>query len=90
MAQRDEISIYISAQHGWRKWARNLASGMAMFAGPVAIGIVCNSQAMQWVGFVLGFIGLVAIAKRAADDTTFASTNEARAYLDKLDAEARS
>lgn len=80
-----QVSIYISAPHGWGKWFRNLTSGMAMVAAPVALGIVCDSQAMQWVGFVLGFIGLVAIAKRAADDTTFRSTDEARAYLDEID-----
>jgi hypothetical protein len=86
-AETSEISIYISAPHGWGKWFRNLTTGMALVAGPIAIGIVCNSQAMQWLGFVFGFMCLVAFAKRAADDTTFASTDEARAYLDRIDAE---
>jgi hypothetical protein len=85
-AQDDEARIYIAAQPGMATWFRRLVGGMTMLLGPIAIGIVCDSPAMQWVGFVLGITMLLAIAKQMADRTTFKSTDEARAYLDKIDA----
>ncbi len=87
MAQ--EIKIHISAPQTVGLWARRLVSATAILIAPISIGIACDSAAMQWVGFVMSFILLAAVSKRAADDTTFSSIAEVRAYLDRIDAEAR-
>lgn len=86
MSTDNEVRIYISGPFGWAKWFRRLVGDMTMVAGPIAIGIVCDSSAMQWVGFILGIIMLLATAWQSADKTTFKGTAEARAYLDKIDA----
>ncbi|KUL93449.1 hypothetical protein DK26_23295 [Bosea sp. WAO] len=85
----DVTRIYITSSPSWATWVRRLVTGATLLMGPIAIGIVCDSAAMQWLGFIAGMVAICAVAKRTADHTTFETTDQARAYLDALDAGKR-
>ena len=78
--------IVITDARGFGRWLRNFVvhvlGMLALVAGPVGVGIVTGSAAMQWVGFVLGIVLLVSVNGKP---NRFRTTDEARAYLDQID-----
>lgn len=83
-----EKKIYIQFKEpmGYRYF--RLSFGLALLViAPVSLGIVADSTAMQWVGFVFTLTTVLAIATNMAKKTTFKSIDEARTYLDKLEEE---
>ena len=70
--------------------AQSIASDLisfGMLGAFMSIGLFLDSTAMQWLGAIIGFFSLISRASRRLKDSTFYSTDEVRAYLDKLDAE---
>lgn len=68
-------------------WCRGVATMTMIIFAPIAVGIFTASSAMQWAGFVMGILSLMAWAKNKNTDTRFTSITAARAYLDKLEGE---
>lgn len=55
---------------------------LATFVSLVGIGVLINSDALQWVG---AFLALVAVFMRAAKANKSMTIAEARQYLDELE-----
>ncbi len=53
--------------------------------GPILIGIFADSSAMQWAGFVFGFLTFVAWAVNSGSSTSLSSIEDARRQLDALE-----
>lgn len=51
----------------------------------IGIGVLLDSAAMQWIGAILGMLSVVSRASKVARRMSIA---EARAFIDKLEAEA--
>jgi uncharacterized membrane protein len=54
--------------------------------GPIGIGIMTDSDAMQWAGFVFGLLFTIGIARAMTTDKRFTTVDDAKAYLDQLKA----
>lgn len=54
---------------------------------PIAVGVVVDSAAMQWAGFVLGFFCVGGIAKASMDRDRFTTVEAAKARLDQMKAD---
>lgn len=67
------------------KWIRVLLSLTAGFIVPISIGIIVDSSAMQWTGFVFGILLMIGFAAVDGKRTTFKTIAEAKAYLDTLE-----
>jgi len=67
------------------KWFRMMISITAGFIVPIGIGVVVDSSAMQWTGFVFGILLMVGLAASESKKTTFKTVAEAKAYLDTLE-----
>jgi hypothetical protein len=83
-----DVKIYIQFKEpvGYKYF--RLSFGLAVLViAPTALGIVADSTAMQWVGFVFTLFTVLAIATNMAKKTTFQSIDEARAYLNELEKE---
>lgn len=75
-----------------RRWAARTATSAIFIFAPIAVGVYLDSGAMQWVGFLFGFIILASYAIRATkDDLKVArSYDEARRIIDELERAALS
>lgn len=81
---KDKVPVIIVHESIANSWATD-ASTFAMFLALIGIGWALGSDAMQWVG---GIIGFIMVASRAADKKTSRrfTIAEARAELDKIEA----
>lgn len=79
-----EIQILNHAPRA-RIWLSRAASFVVMSILPITIGVVLNSPAMQWLGFVFSILAILGLVHRWNVDTTFNTTHEARLFLDKID-----
>jgi hypothetical protein len=77
--------IVISDVRTMGRFYRTLTALTSIVVLPVGIGIVAASDAMQWAGFVGGMVILLAFAHSDNSRHTFKTTDEARAFLDKID-----
>lgn len=87
MADKIEITI-----RNRSRLLRNLATAaalMMMVVTPITIGIIVNSDAMQWVGFILGSLAVIGFANQVNKNNTVHSFAEARALLDKMESEQK-
>lgn len=66
--------------------ARATISTLLFLIAPIALGIVMDSKAMQWAGFVLGFLLFISHATRFTSANTRHTIEEARKLLDTLEA----
>lgn len=66
------------------KWTRMFLSLVGSFVIPISIGILADSTAMQWVGFVFGCFTMIGLAVHEDKKTTFKSVDEAIAYLNSI------
>lgn len=83
-----EQKIYIQFKEPISHKYFKLSFGLAILVvGPTALGIVADSAAMQWLGFVFTLLTVFAIAANMAKHTTFKTIDEARAYLNELEKE---
>jgi hypothetical protein len=83
MTSKHQIQIF--ANKPFAKAIRGTFSALVLTATPILIGVWVGSAAMQWLGFIFGILLLLGMAFSNQSKNTFASTDEARAYLDKID-----
>jgi len=57
------------------------------FVLPVALGVILDSVAMQWVGFLFGILVMIGTVRHIQKDLTFSTVEQAKAYLDRLRAD---
>jgi hypothetical protein len=55
---------------------------------PIGLGVLVDSDAMQWVGFVFGLAIMIGFTKQFNDQNTVHSFDEARRLLDRMEKEA--
>ena len=67
-----------------QSWATD-ASTYALFAALIGTGWLLDSQAMQWVGAIIGFVAILARGS-ARVNSCRCTIPEARAKLDRLEA----
>jgi len=60
-------------------------SAMLLVLLPILVGILCNSAAMQWAGFVFGFLTFFGLVARLLRQSTSHTLSEARQFLDALE-----
>jgi hypothetical protein len=53
---------------------------------PIGVGVLVDSAAMQWAGFILGFFVVGGIAKASMDKDRFTTVDAAKARLDQMKA----
>lgn len=81
-----EVSIKIIDMRTPKWWRVFLTMTFSVF-GPIALGMIAGSPAMQWAGFVVGvLIMLAAAVSFSKDDRSFdvSEIDRAKAYLDSL------
>lgn len=83
MIQKHQITI--TNTKPFAKVMRVTFSTLALTAAPILIGVFVESAAMEWLGFTFGILLLFTLAFSGQSKTTFTTTDEARAYLDKID-----
>ncbi len=64
---------------------RETISTLVVLIAPITLGIAMQSTAMQWVGFVLGFMAVFSYANRIVSENTRHTITEARQLLDALE-----
>ncbi|WEO73806.1 hypothetical protein [Agrobacterium vitis] len=80
------VKIYI-ADNRLHSALRVTASIFLLVIGPIAIGVLANSQALQWAGFIFGWLTFVGYAARLTRRYTSLSIAEARKRLDEMEKE---
>jgi hypothetical protein len=55
---------------------------------PIGLGVLVDSTAMQWVGFVFGLVLMIGVANQIRKENTVHSFDEARRLLDRMENEA--
>jgi hypothetical protein len=66
-------------------WARRLAAIIGMAVVPICIGILADSAAMQWIGFMMSLLLIVNFARDTQNQSTFSTTAAAIAHLEAMD-----
>lgn len=82
MSERITITI-IDARRNVRWWT-TLFSIVVSVVGPVLLGVLLESTAMQWVGFIFGLLSIMGIVYRDTNRNSFKSIEAAKARLDEL------
>lgn len=73
----------INSSNVWRQLLRI----WAVFNGvvvPIGIGILVDSAAMQWAGFILGLFIMMGLGKAAVDPRRYTSVQAAKDALDAM------
>lgn len=68
---------------------RTVTRSLAVFNGviaPIGVGVLVDSAAMQWAGFVMGSFIALAFAKMSLDPYRYKTADEAKAALDAMKA----
>lgn len=73
--------IVLAHETASQSWARD-ASTLALFLGLVGFGVLLESAPLQWAGFIVAFLVILAKAGTLAKRMTIA---EAREFLDHLE-----
>ncbi|UXT99427.1 hypothetical protein [Agrobacterium tumefaciens] len=68
-----------------KAYVRTAISTFLFLIAPISLGIVMDSNAMQWTGFVFGFLMFLSYAKRDMSENTRHTIAEARQLLDALE-----
>ncbi len=84
MADREVIIITESVRQSWLRDA----SSVAAFVALIGIGVVLDSNAMQWTGAILGFMTIIDRSVRLFRQNRF-TLEEARKRLDEIERAAR-
>ena len=77
-----KIEITILTAPRFRPWRTAMVIGLQL--GVVGIGILTQSVAMQWVGFLVFLLMLAAIASAGMKRSTASTVPEARAILERI------
>ena len=64
-------------------WMR-VAAVTVSFMTPVGIGVVTDSAAMQWTGFIVGMLILVGMAVALVDQDKGLTIEQAQARIDEI------
>lgn len=80
-----KIEITILTAPRFRPWRTALGIGLQL--GVVGIGILTQSVAMQWVGFLVFLLMIAAIASAGMKRSTASTVPEAREILERIAAE---
>lgn len=81
----NKLEIIISDVRGVGQFLRRVFATFVLLVMPVSIGIAVESAPMQWVGFVCGIFLLLSFAYKTNGQHKFKTTDEARAFLDRID-----
>ncbi len=81
----DRHTITINNTTSFARVFRTTFSVLVLTACPILLGRAVDSTPLQWLGFVFGLLIVSGIAMSIHGRTTFKTTDEARAYLDKID-----
>lgn len=82
-------TITINDQRSALMWLARSLSITACTLAPIVVGVIVDSPAMQWVGFLFGVLLVFAVSIRLHNEHTVHSIAEARAVLDRLENEQR-
>lgn len=68
-------------------WWRILASNIALVIAPIGVGIALDSAAMQWAGYIFGFLAMLGFVSRLTTTSKREgmTIQQARFHLDKLE-----
>lgn len=83
MIDNSKIIIEIVDRRLKRAVGRSLSISL-LFIFPISVGVLVDSSAMQWAGFIFGILLLFTLLFRQKNEGTFTSFDEAQAYLAKL------
>lgn len=75
--------VIIVTETALQGWMRDAGSAV-MFIALIGIGVFLESNAMQWVGAIIGFIVIISRAMRIAKDNRY-TIAKARARLDEIE-----
>jgi len=65
------------------RWFATLFGIVFSVCGPIMLGVLLDSTAMQWVGFLFGMLCIVAIIYRDSRSHTFDNVEAAKRRLDE-------
>jgi len=85
MKSDDEMTIYIVNESKLMQTCNDALSYGAIGMMPILVGVLLQSAAMQWVGFLFTILFVFALAARSKNRTTFTSIEEAVRYLEEQD-----
>lgn len=77
----EKPKIIILRETFWESLASDFGSALTLIA-VVSLGVWLESDALQWIG---GVVGIIALGLRIANGNRRMTIAEARAYLDDLD-----
>ncbi len=83
MTQEQKTVIEIKTNQKFKPL--RVVSVILMMTSPICLGIATGSSAMQWAGFVLGGISVVAAAAAFGRTNTGLTIEQARARLDEIE-----
>jgi hypothetical protein len=84
-----KIVIDTRPKRDFADFAMRTASSFGLLFLMVGIGIWADSNAMQWAGLAVAFLLMAGIGKRLTEKDTAVSFAEARAIIDRLEAQER-
>lgn len=76
-----KVMITITDSRSYR-WFRQSVSVALVLIAPIGLGVYLQSTAMQWAGFLMTCVGIVAMATQGSKK--FDNIADAKKYLDTL------
>lgn len=83
MKERKITITLVDARKDMR-WLGVLTSIVFSVVGPILLGILLDSTAMQWAGFIFGLFAILGIIYRDSKNNTFDNVEAAKARLDEF------
>lgn len=82
MSKKEKIEITILTAPRFRPWRMATAIGLQL--GVIGVGILAQSVAMQWLGFLVFLLMLAALVNAEMKRSTASTVPEARAILERI------
>lgn len=79
--KKPDLDIRVMTCDPFTKWVRAIVFLAVAVVVPVGLGILADSAAMQWVGFVMAILCILGKAVGEGNKHTFHSHQEARDFL---------
>lgn len=86
--KKPDLDIRVVTTDPFTKWVRAIIFLAVAVVVPVGLGILADSAAMQWVGFVMAILCILGKAVGEGNKQTFHSYQEARNYLSRMEQES--
>jgi len=86
--KKPDLDIRVITTDPFTKWVRAIVFLAVAVVVPVGLGILADSAAMQWVGFVMAILCIIGKAVGEGNKRTFHSYQEAHNYLSRMEQES--